>query len=96
MAPLPPLLLPPPRNLPGPVLAFPHGLSDWLQEQASIEVRIGYEARWGVNYTPGSGLPLAWFNRDQQHHISAHRMDNTSQRWLSWRTGCLTVTRCWT
>ena len=32
-------------------------LGDWLQDKASIPVRVGYEARWGVNYTPGSGLP---------------------------------------
>ena len=25
----------------------------------------------------GSGLPLDWFDSDQQRHISAHRMDNT-------------------
>ena len=29
-----------------------------------------------MNYAPGSGLPLDWFESDQQHHISAHRMDN--------------------
>ena len=36
----------------------PTALSDWLQVQASIPARVGYEARWAVNYTPGSGLPL--------------------------------------
>ena len=51
-------------------------LSDWLQEQACITGRVGYEARWGANYTPGSGLPLDWFGNDEQRHILAHRMDN--------------------
>ena len=53
---MPSLLFPPPGDLPGPVLAFPRG--DWLQEQASILAWVGYEAHWGANYTPGSGLPL--------------------------------------
>ena len=29
-----------------------------------------------MNYTSGSGLPLDWFDSDQQRHITAHRMDN--------------------
>ena len=56
----------------------PTALGDWLQDQASIPARVGYEARWGANYMPGSGLPLHWFDSDQQRHISAHRMDNIS------------------
>ena len=51
----------------------PTALSDWLQDQASIPARVGYEAGWGVNYTSGSGLPL---DSDEQRHITAHRMDN--------------------
>ena len=43
----------------------PKALGDWLQDQASIPARVGYEARWGVNYTLGSGLPLNWFDGDQ-------------------------------
>ena len=31
---------------------------------------------WGVNYMSGSGLPLDWFDSDQQRHITAHGMDN--------------------
>ena len=54
----------------------PTALGDWLQEQASIPARVGYEACWGAHYTPGGGLPLDWFDSDQQRHISAHRMDN--------------------
>ena len=54
---------------------FPTALGE-LQDQASIPARVGYEAQWGVNYVLGSGLPLDWFDRDQQRHISAHRMDN--------------------
>ena len=54
----------------------PTALGDWLQDQASIPARVGYEARWGVNYTPGSGLPLDWFDSDERRHITAHRMDN--------------------
>ena len=54
----------------------PTALSDWLQDQASIPVQVGYEARWGVNYTSGSGLPLDWLDSDQQRHITAHCMDN--------------------
>ena len=54
----------------------PTALSDWLQDQASIPARVGYGARWGVNCTSGSGLPLNWFDSDQQRHIMAHRMDN--------------------
>ena len=54
----------------------PTAPSDWLREQASIPVRVGYEARWAANYRLGSGLPLDWFDSDQQRHISAHRMDN--------------------
>ena len=38
--------------------------------------RAGYEARWGANYTLGSGLPLDWFDSDQQRHIAAQGMDN--------------------
>ena len=54
----------------------PTALSDWLRNRASIPARAGYEARWGANYTSGSGLPLDWFDSDQQRHIAAHRMDN--------------------
>ena len=54
----------------------PTALSDWLQDRASIPARAAYEARWGVNYMSGGGLPLDWFDRDQQRHITAHRMDN--------------------
>ena len=54
----------------------PTALSDWLQDGASIPARAGYEARWGANYTSGSGLPLDWFDRDQQRHITAHPMEN--------------------
>ena len=54
----------------------PTALSNWLQDQASIPAQVGYEARWGANYTSGSGLPLNWFDSDQQRHITAHRMDN--------------------
>ena len=54
----------------------PTTLRDWLQDQASVPARVGYEARWGANYALGSGLPLEWFDGDQQRHISAHRMDN--------------------
>ena len=52
----------------------PIALAAWLQDQASIPARVGYEARWGANYMPGCGLPLDWFDSDQQRHISAHRM----------------------
>ena len=47
----------------------PTALSNCLPEQTSIPARIGYEARWGTNYTPGSGLPLDWFDSDQQRYI---------------------------
>ena len=66
MAPPPPLLLSPPGDLPGPVLAFPHSVSNWWQDQASIPARVGYEAQWGANYAPGSGLPLDWFDSEHQ------------------------------
>ena len=29
-----------------------------------------------MNYTSGTGLPLDWFDSDQQRHITAHCMDN--------------------
>ena len=51
-------------------------LSDWLQDRASILAQAAYEARWGVNYMSGGGLPLDRFDHDQQRHITAHRMDN--------------------
>ena len=54
----------------------PTALSDWLQDRAAIPAQAGYEARWGVNYMPGGGLPLDWFDKDQQRHITAHRVDN--------------------
>ena len=54
----------------------PTALSDWLQDRASIPSRVGFEPRWGANYTSGSGLPLEWFDSDQQCHIAAHCMDN--------------------
>ena len=54
----------------------PTALSSWLQDRASIPAQAGYEARWAVNYVSGGGLPLNWFNSDQQCHITAHRMDN--------------------
>ena len=54
----------------------PTALSGWLQDQASIPARAGYEARWGVNYVSGGGLPLNGFDSVQQRHIMAHRMDN--------------------
>ena len=54
----------------------PRVLGDWLQDQASIPARVAYEARWGVNYTPGSGLPFDGLDSDQRRHITAHRMDN--------------------
>ena len=54
----------------------PTALSDWLQGRASIPAQAIYEARWGVNFMPGGGLPLDWFDHDQQRHITAHRMDN--------------------
>ena len=54
----------------------PTALSYWLQDRASIPAQAIYEARWGVNFMPGGGLPLDWFDHDQQRHITAHRMDN--------------------
>ena len=54
----------------------PTALSDWLQDRASIPAQAIYEARWGVNFMPGVGLPLDWFDHDQQRHITAHCMDN--------------------
>ena len=54
----------------------PTALSDWLRDRASIPAQAIYEARWGVNFMPGGGLPLDWFDHDQQRHITAHRMDN--------------------
>ena len=36
----------------------PTALSDWLQDRASIPAQAAYEARWGVNYMSGGGLPL--------------------------------------
>ena len=45
----------------------PTAMNDWLQDRASIPARAGYEARWGVNYMSGGGLPLDWFDSDQQH-----------------------------
>ena len=54
----------------------PTALRDWLQERAAIPAQAGYEARWGVNYMPGGGLPLDGFDKDQQRHVTAHRMDN--------------------
>ena len=54
----------------------PMAPNHWLQVQASIPARVGYEARWGAHYTSGSGLPLDWFDSDQHRHITAHRMDN--------------------
>ena len=50
----------------------PTALSDWLQDRASIPAQAIYEARWGVNFMPGGGLPLDWFDHDQQRHITAH------------------------
>ena len=47
----------------------PMALGDSLQDQASIPARAGYEAQRGANYTSGSGLPLNWFDSDQQRHI---------------------------
>ena len=32
----------------------PTALSDWLQDEAPIPPRVGYEARWGVHYTSSS------------------------------------------
>ena len=76
MAPPPPLLsfLPPVTHRDQCHLS-PTAPRDSLREQASIPARVGYEARWGANHTLGSGLPLNWFDGDQQRHISAHRMD---------------------
>ena len=54
----------------------PTALSDWLQSRASIPAQAIYEARWGVNFMPGGGLPLDWLDHDQQRHITAHRIDN--------------------
>ena len=54
----------------------PTALSDWLQDRAAIPAQAGYEARWGMNYMPGGALPLDWFDKDEQRHITAHRMDN--------------------
>ena len=42
----------------------PTALSDWLQDQACIPARVGYEGRWEGNYTSGSGVPLKWFDSD--------------------------------
>ena len=36
----------------------PTALGDWLQDRAAIPARAGYEARCGVNYMSGGGLPL--------------------------------------
>ena len=72
-APTPP---PPPAAYRDPCQLSPRALHDWLQEQASILAQVGYDACWGANYTPGGGLPLDWFERDQQLHILAHCMDN--------------------
>ena len=67
----------------------PKALSDWLQDRASIPARAGYEARWGVNYMSGSGLPLDWFDSAQQHHITAHLMDNIpTMTVLAHRSSC--------
>ena len=54
----------------------PTALGDWLQDWASIPAQAIHEACWGVNFMPGGGLPLDWFDHDQQRHITAHRMDN--------------------
>ena len=54
----------------------PTAPSDRLQDRASVPAQAGYEAGWGLNYVSGDGLPLDWFIRDQQRHITAHRMDN--------------------
>ena len=76
MAPPPPFLLLPPVTYRDRCQLSPTALSDWLQDWASIPARVGYAARWGANYMLGSGLPLDWFDSDQQRHITAHRMDN--------------------
>ena len=54
----------------------PTALSNWLQDRASLPARAAYDARWGGKYTPGSGLPLEWFDGNQQRHTTAHRMEN--------------------
>ena len=76
LAPTPSLLFPPPVAYRDYCQLSPTALHDWLHEQASILVWVGYYACWGANYTPGGGFPLDEFNRDQQCHISAHCMDN--------------------
>ena len=55
----------------------PTALGDWLRDRAAIPARAGYEARWGVNYMSAGGLPLDWFDHDQQRRITAHP-------WKSW------------
>ena len=50
-------------------------LGDWLQDQACIAARVGYEASGGANYVQGTG-PLDWFDNDQQRRIAAHCMNN--------------------
>ena len=70
-------------------------LSDWLQDWAAIPAQAGYEARWGVNYMLGGGLPVDWFDKDQRRHIMAYRMDNIpTMTVLAHRSP--TATRCWT
>ena len=46
------------------MLSPPDGVSDWFQDRASIPAQAAYEARWGVNYMSGGGLPLDWFDHD--------------------------------
>ena len=76
MAPRRPFSFLPPVTYQDQCQLSPTALSDWLQDRASILARAGYEAQWVANYTSGSGLPLDWFDSDQQRHITAHRMDN--------------------
>ena len=57
----------------------PTALGDWLWDRAAIPGRAGYEARWGVNYMSGGGLPLDWFDHDQQRH-TRRTVWTTSQR----------------
>ena len=56
----------------GPVDKVAVGVHAW----ATIPAQVRYEHRWGDWCKPGMGLPLNWFNGDQQWHLMAHQMNN--------------------
>ena len=76
MAPQAPLLIYPPSALPRPVSALPNG-AERLVAGSGLHTGAGHlRGPLGGKFHAGGGLPLDWFDHDQQRHITAHRMDN--------------------